>query len=437
MVSFCRSFVSDELLLLQAMESFNKTKPLAVPPSSYGSVSSKAANPCYFYYSSSCTKGDHCPFLHEPTPNNDVGISSEATTFNLAVNENSDGDEMVKASKDAHASPCQETSYHIKKCHSEVPESINLEFDGAVSITETSVDMGEYMKCLTHSDQSSEDSAMEDTMQDGSHDSSPGFDVLVDDSLSYKNDLEQQLAQKEDAQVVHVKYDIGDPVCYDRDFYNSQYDGQAFCSFDDQHGYLSHFEGVQDQDIETNLGHTPHSRRKLAWSTSDEYDSPFFNSGNFMSAAADAVFSCQHTEIRNISKIRPEKRKGAKSRKGRTKRRRSLQCVSGSQDTESRSTQDPQSVVYATFRGQKKKRRGKQHNAISARPSEHPTTNFTGPKTLAQIKEENCISKSSFGHSATRVPHGGSFSNDFEGPKSLTELLKAKGRISINHPTVL
>lgn len=430
------------------MENFNRTKSLTVPPSSDGSISVKTANPCYFYYSSGCKKGDNCPFLHEPTPNTESAISSEATTLNPAVNENSAGDEMVEASKDAHTSPCQDTLYHIKKCHSkEVPESIYLEFDGPISVTpETSIDTGEYIKCFTHSDQSSEYSTMEDAEQDESRDSSPGFDVLVDDVLSNKNDLEKQLAQKRDAQVLHAKYDIVDPVCYDRDYYDSWYYGQAFCSFDDQHGYLSHPEGVQDPDGETTLGHIAHNTRKLVRPDSDEYDRTFFNSRIFISSAADGVFPRQHTDTKHTSKRRPEKTKGAKSRKGRTKRRRGLEPVSGFQGIESRSThyrqeslmeECPQSVVSATFRGQKKKRRGKQHNVISARSSEHPATDFTGPKTLAQIKEENCISKSRFSHSAARMPHGGSFSNDFEGPKSLTELLKAKGRISISQRTIL
>ncbi|KAM0853549.1 hypothetical protein ACQ4PT_050998 [Festuca glaucescens] len=402
------------------MENFNRTKSLSVPPSSYGSVSSKEATPCYFYYSSSCTKADNCPFLHEPrTPNNDVGITCEATTFNPDVNENSAGDKMVELK-------------HQKK----------IEMGASPQPTKTSIDTDEYMKCFTHSDQRSGDSTLEDTEQDESHDSSPGFDVLVDDGLSNKNDLEQQLAQKRDAQVLHTKYDFGDPVCYDQDYYDSQCYGQAFCGFDDQHGYfyLSHLEGVQDHDTETILGHVPHNGRNLARSSSDEYGKRFFSSRNFISSAPDVVFPRQRTETRHSSKKRPEKRKGAKGRKRCTKRQRGLQPVNDSQEIESRFThrrQDslmeecPQPVLCATFRGQKKKLRGKQHNIISASSSEHPTADVTGPKTLAQIKEENCVSKSSFSHCAARMPHGRSISNDFKGPKSLPELLKAKGRISI------
>ncbi|KAM0853552.1 hypothetical protein ACQ4PT_050999 [Festuca glaucescens] len=265
--------------------------------------------------------------------------------------------------------------------------------------------------------QRSGDSTLEDTEQDESRDSSPGFDVLVDDGLSNKNNLEQQLAQKRDAQVLHAKYDFGDPVCYDQDYYDSQCYGQAFCGFDDQHGYLylSHLEGVQDHDTETTLGHVPHNGRNLARSSSDEYGKRFFSSRNFISSAPDVVFSRQHTETRHSSKRRPEKRKGAKGRKRRTKRQRGLQPVNDSQEIESKFThrrQDslmeecPQSVLCATFSGQKKKLRGKQHNIVSASSSEHPTADFTGPKTLAQIKEENCVSKSSFSHCAARMPHG-------------------------------
>uniref|UniRef100_A0ACD5TKX8 Uncharacterized protein n=1 Tax=Avena sativa TaxID=4498 RepID=A0ACD5TKX8_AVESA len=417
------------------MENFNRTKSLLVPPSSYGSISSKETSPCYFYYSSGCTKADNCPFLHKPrTPSNDVGITSEATPFNPDVNANSAGDEMVEVSKDAHINPCQDTPCHIKKCHSEeVHESRYPEFDGAISIApETSIDTGEHMKIFTHSDQSSGDTTMEETEQDEDRDSSPGFDVLVNDGLSNKNDLEQQLAQKRDAQVLHAKHNIGGPVCYDLDYYDSQYYGQAFCGFDDQHGYLylSRLEGVQDHDTGTTLGHVPHNSRNIVRSSSDEYGKRFFNSRNFISSA-DVVFPRQHTETRHSSKRRLEKRKGAKGRKGRTKRHRGLQPIFTHCRQDSLMEDCPQSVVCATFRGQKKKRRGKQYNAIAARSFENPAADFTGPKTLAQIKEENCVSKSSSSHCAARMPHGTFFPNDFKGPKSLTELLKAKGRISI------
>jgi hypothetical protein len=372
-----------------------------------------------------------------------VGITSEATSFNPDVNENSARDEMVEVSKDAHANPCQDTPCYTKKCHSkEVHESRCSEFDGAIStVPALSLDMGEYMKCFTHSDQSSGELTMEDTEQDEGRDSSPGFDVLVD-GLSNKNDLDQQLVQRRDAQVLHGKYDFGDPVCYDRGYYDSQYHRQSFCGFDDQHDYLylSHLEGVQDHDTEITLGRVPHNGRNLVRSSSAEYGKRFFKSRNFISSAANAVFPRQHTETRHSSKRRSEKRKGAKGRKGRTKRHHGLQPVNDSQEIESSFThrrQDslmeecPQSALCATFRGQKKKRRGKQHNAISARSSEHATADFTGPKTLAQIREDNCVSKSSFSHCSARMSHGRVFSNDFEGPKSLTELLKAKGRISI------
>jgi hypothetical protein len=97
-------------------------------------------------------------------------------------------------------------------------------------------------------------------------------------------------------------------------------------------------------------------------------------------------------------------------------------------------------LACATFRGQKKKNKRKQRHVRSARPSKYSTAkvkhldseDFMGPKTLAQIKEEKCRSKSSASHPTVHMPHGRSSSNDFEGPKSLSELLKVKGRTSID-----
>uniref|UniRef100_J3M4F1 Uncharacterized protein n=1 Tax=Oryza brachyantha TaxID=4533 RepID=J3M4F1_ORYBR len=91
----------------------------------------------------------------------------------------------------------------------------------------------------------------------------------------------------------------------------------------------------------------------------------------------------------------------------------------------------PRHVVCATLRGQKKKRRGKQRRVLSARSSECLTVEFTELKTLAHIKEERCISISRFNHSTAHTPNVRSFSYDFEGPKSLSELLKTKNRTSV------
>lgn len=120
----------------------------------------------------------------------------------------------------------------------------------------------------------------------------PGFDVLVDDGLSNKNDLEKQLAQLRDAKVLHEKYDIGNPICYDLDYHDSKYCEQAFCGFDDLRGYfyLDNLEGVQEHHSETTLGHIPHNRRKLVRSNSGEYDKMFFDPRNFISSVADVGF---------------------------------------------------------------------------------------------------------------------------------------------------
>ncbi|RLM98160.1 zinc finger CCCH domain-containing protein 34-like [Panicum miliaceum] len=72
------------------------------------------------------------------------------------------------------------------------------------------------------------------------------------------------------------------------------------------------------------------------------------------------------------------------------------------------------SLVCATFRGQKKKSRRKQQHARSARSSNYTNANanhlnspedFKGPKSLAQIKEEKCRSRSSISHPTVHVAH--------------------------------
>jgi zinc finger CCCH domain-containing protein 11 len=90
-----------------------------------------------------------------------------------------------------------------------------------------------------------------------------------------------------------------------------------------------------------------------------------------------------------------------------------------------------QPTVSATFREQKKRNRRKQHHRHHAKSTERTANvkhreDFTGPKTLAQIKGEKDRSKLSSQPNAY-MTNGRSFSNDFQGPKSLSELVKAKG----------
>ncbi|OEL26538.1 Zinc finger CCCH domain-containing protein 34 [Dichanthelium oligosanthes] len=428
------------------LESLNQTKPLADPLLSHDSASVKTASPCYFYYNSYCKKGGNCPFLHEPpTFNNVVGICSGATTSNIAVHGNSSGDEKIESSKYALANPYQGSPEHINKHHSKgVSESSSPVFNETTSnAPETPVDTVGYMKSSTPYDQSSGDSAMEHAEQDESRDSSPGFDVLVDDGHSNKIDFEHQLAQERDTELLNMKHYIGDTVVYGLDYHDAEYQEQGLSDFE-RGCYLNYPEGAQGHGFFTTLGHIPHSRIDLVKSTSEEHGDRFFDSSSLMGPHAD--FDHQNTQIERISKQRPERRRRAKGKNGHTKRCRILEPRNGSEDIEKRPTHHMQnslmgdfsgSLVCATSSGQKKKSRRKQHHARSARSSNYTNANakhldnsedFTGPKSLAQIKEEKCRSRSSFSHPTVHVAHGRSSSNDFEGPKSLSELLKAKGR---------
>ncbi|CAL4902703.1 unnamed protein product [Urochloa decumbens] len=430
------------------LESLNRTEPLADPVLSSASASVKAVSPCYFYYNSYCKKGGNCPFLHEPpTFNNVVGTCSRVTTSNIAVHGNSAGEEKVESPKYALANPYRGNPEHIKKHHSKgVSESSSPVFNGATSnAPETAADTVGHMKTSALSDQSSGDSSMEHAEQDESRDSSPGFDVLVDDGLPNKIDLEHQLAQERDNEVLNVNHYIGDPVAYGLDYHDAEYQELGLHNF--EHGcYLNYRDGVQAYEHSTCLGHIARSRLDLVESASEEHGKRFFDPRSLMGSRAD--FDHQNTQIGHISKQRPERRRSAKGKNGRTKRCRINEPMNGSEEFEQRPTHHMQnslmgdcshSLVCATSRGQKKKSRRKQHHARSARSSNDTNTNtkakhlddpeyFTGPKTLAQIKEEKCISKSSFSHPTVHVAHGGKSSNDFEGPKSLSELLKAKGR---------
>ncbi|TVU17298.1 hypothetical protein EJB05_33319 [Eragrostis curvula] len=431
------------------LESLNIAKSFADPLSSHGSACVKTASPCFFYYNSHCAKGDRCPFLHEPPTNNVVETCSEATTLNPTVNHSSTGDEMIQSLKTSLTNPAEDSSNHIKEPHYKgVIESSNPDIDGVGSIaSERSVLTGGRMKSSTPSDQSSELSEMEHTEQDEWRDSSPDFDVIVDDRETNKNDLEHhQLAGERGANGPYVKYDGGDSVGYGLDYLDSDCYEQDFCGFDSVCNpvgsfYLDHFK---EQNTMATSGPLPDNRINLAVSTfEDEYGRRFFGPRNFIGSMEDVAFHRQYTETEHGSKRRPENRKGAKGRNRRNKRRRGFEPSIGSEEIESRSTHgrlyssmgdSSGPVVRSTFREQKKRSKRKQHHSHHAKSAERNANpkhqdcraDFTGPKTLAQIKEK-CSSKLNSQPDAC-MPPGRSFSNDFKGPKSLSELLKAKSR---------
>jgi hypothetical protein len=107
------------------------------------------------------------------------------------------------------------------------------EIDGSIpSASETSADTGAHMKSSTHSDQSSEHSKMEHAEQDEQRDSSPSFDVLVDDRDSNKNDFGHQLAGERDVNGPYVEYDGGDSVGYGLDCLDLECYEHEFFGFD-------------------------------------------------------------------------------------------------------------------------------------------------------------------------------------------------------------
>jgi zinc finger CCCH domain-containing protein 11 len=214
--------------------------------------------------------------LHEPvTCSNAVETCSEDTTLNPTVNGNSAGVEMIQSLKNSLANPAEGISIHIKEHHSKgVTETSNPEIAGAISsVSETSVDVGVHMKSSTHSDQSSEHSEMEHAEQDERRDSSPGFDVLVDDRDSNKNDLGHELAGKRDANGPYVEYDGGDSVgcglsyldseCYEREFFGFDSSCYPVDSF-----YVDRFK---EHDTVSTLGHIPLDRIKLEKSSFEEW----------------------------------------------------------------------------------------------------------------------------------------------------------------------
>lgn len=115
---------------------------------------------------------------------------------------------------------------------------------------------------------------MEHTEEDERYDSSPGFDVFVDDRDSNKNDYEHEVAGERYANGPYVEYDGGDSVDYGLNYIDSECYEREFCGFDSacypvDSFYLDRFK---EHDTVIKLGHIPHDRINLENSTFEEYD---------------------------------------------------------------------------------------------------------------------------------------------------------------------
>ncbi|KAI4335757.1 hypothetical protein L6164_014368 [Bauhinia variegata] len=414
----------------------------------------KTMAPCYFFLNGFCNKGDRCSFLHGPndsiSPVQPVKNSSESTDALMVKNKASSGNKARATSTptEKYLSP-SETSPKVpldfkfqpkRDDQQPVPENIKPQSD---SPRISSYENREPTVIRSHSifpvggsvhgtEQSSEEQVNTNHIEPEERwESSPGFDVLVDDdseNLGYEDNSEYMSALDRERREVteqYLGYELKEPVEYDVTGPEAdiQYEREIY----DDYRYL---------DSEQNLA----IDRKVPSYYSREIvvDSILSRKRIYM---PDEMIVCdRNRDLRDHLRRRREftgflrshksprlmVRKEGQQRRGidqRLSRRLTsevgLNTIGSLGEGETLSTANK----HGLFRHSQQHWSGKHYRekpAKEKRRSIQESSTFTGPKTLAQIKEEK---------KAEENRHFKSASTDFQDPKSLSDILKDKKRL--------
>ncbi|XP_020270721.1 zinc finger CCCH domain-containing protein 34-like [Asparagus officinalis] len=420
----------------------------------------KANVPCYFYYNAYCIKGDQCPFLHEVMSAQKFPKAAPESTIVHPPLENkaSAGSDTGSASIEVPSNPPNGTIELIKQenskeiiqqpapavvleepspsAESSVPD---CEEPGIKSPEEKSPLPTEFMNGSPQlcPDQSSDDIVKESAEGDEWWESSPGFDVLVDDGseqLAYEEDADYLLVQDRESEMLHrgllpYDYEVAagfDPLAYPDAGY--LYEHGVYENFDhaDNRNTPECFHRVSEHSRKRNLEPSPHRRRKPSRRRHE------------VIGGREVVDLRDHLRKRRRTDRSPHKRHSSRTHNDsesaalRDFQRRGWSGKSQSirhprprlRERENRRIRKPPPVLFSEIS------RGPVPERTESSLIKSTGANFSGPKTLAQIKEEKMRAKEvdgkeSCGDHIPRNPRR-PWSKDFEGPKPLNELLKEK-----------
>ncbi|KAJ0091024.1 hypothetical protein Patl1_13116 [Pistacia atlantica] len=406
--------------------------------------SSKPANkttvPCYFYFNGFCNKGDRCSFMHDPEGSAPAGIySRKASAITDALpteNKASTGNDNRSALKERRPNPSetvtkpamvmsiQPKEYLLQSAprsilwRSASPQMSLSEGEEAATIKSDLIAPVEgFMKTRSHlcTDWNSEEQMDGHIEPEERWESSPGFDVLVDsdnrsENLGYEDDSEYLLAMNREHGGLNshfLGYDLEDQVKYDPTYPDAELldERQIYRGYDClDNGF------ILDNVIEPSI----RGRERML-------DSLFSRKRKFLPSKV-AVNDCS-VDLRDYLRKRrviDDHRIISSSRKHESHRlvvrrqERSRRHVIGQ-----RLHRRLASVVG------KNNIESYEDNgtlSIGANPAERRSTEtstaFTGPKTLAEIKEEKKKTEENGDYSG-ETGHSSKTLTDFQGPKPL------------------
>lgn len=453
---------------------------------SHVSVAAGKTNvPCYFFHNGYCMKGDKCQYLHG---SNEILSTTKFAKTALTVtdshpleNKNSTKSETRIESVEAPLNPSQRTSrmpsveFQYKDVQLEAPQDIiehspstqnlvsNCE-EAAVMLSDTTPSAAaDFIDCSRRSpvslDHSSEEEQTDTCVEPEERwESSPGFDVLVDDGLEdsgFEDRAEYLAACDGEPRRLHnqlLQYDYKEPVGYDQMDYPPDtdilYEHGIYDSYDHlENDYPSDYiPAVPDHLRETMLEPSMFGKRRLLPRELE------VNNRNCVDLR-DHLRKRQRDGYYDGS---PGSRKHRSTHvhdnhvfHGRLASEVGKNMIRSHRDSESGSRRSNRSGQKGHSHSKSNRRREERRQSLGRLPSlgldisrglpmkvRKPmpeSITFTGPKTLAQIKEEKRRAREG-GDDARNVTDPAircssrTTSEDFQGPRPLNELIKNKGR---------
>ncbi|KAG4932938.1 Zinc finger CCCH domain-containing protein 34 [Glycine soja] len=452
--------------------------PVPSEPTQTSLPANKTLVPCYFFFNGFCNKGDRCSFLHGPDDSifnikpvkNENGSTDALNLENKAPSGNRTGvtstptDRSVAAPKNL-----SDLKHQPKEDHQlELPKNVKQQGDylelsaseykeAAVSRSDSSIPDDGFVHNVPHlcTGQSSEEQVNshiepEEWWESSPH--SPGFDVLVHDeveNLGYEEDSEYLPVVDRDEQELndqYFRYEFKDPVEYD-----------TICPEADILYEQETYDGYRclDRDLIHVNGRTVH-----AYAT-DAFLDPILSRKRIRTSAEMAAYD-KNLDLRDH--LRRRREVNGPPVTGFLRRQESSPLMVQNQERHLRhgieqrpsrrltsqlgysaidSTGEVETLSIGNKRRLFRQSQAQQHrprkNYIEKLPKRqfvsskisrkpvfkqrgliHESSTFSGPKTLAEIKEEK-MKKNAEGSL-----HWKSTSTDFQDPKPLSEILKVK-----------
>ncbi|KAL2338348.1 hypothetical protein Fmac_012794 [Flemingia macrophylla] len=434
----------------------------------------KTMVPCYFFFNGFCNKGDTCSFLHAPDEStftvkpvkNDNGSTNALNLENKTSSRNRTGTILIPVDRSLIAPKNLSDSKLLPKENHQLqlPKSVKqqgnclelsaLEYkEAAVCRSDSPFPDDGFVHNVSHlcTEQSSDEQVNshiepEERWESSPH--SPGFDVLVHDeseNMGYVEDSEYLPVLDRDEQELneqYLGYEFKDPVEYDTTCLEADilYEQETY------DGYK-----CLDRDLTRANGRTV-----LAYSRDVFLDSVLSRKRIRMSAEMAAYD--QNLDLRDHLRrrrevngppvtgflrrqesplmVRSQERNQRHGIEQRPSRRLTSQLGYSAIDSIGEVENLSIANKHKLFRHSQQHRSRKNYrekvskrqflsSKISRKPALrqrgfiHEATTFSGPKTLAEIKEEK--------KKAEESVHCKSTSTDFQDPKPLSEILKDKG----------